>query len=695
MDSHDSILPLVVSLALALGVHLAALAGYAIVESGATDRAIEPSPPAPDLSPTDLAASEPRTTGEPVSITTTLRNAGDAPTESFEIELFLDDRSVARFTRHALLAPGASFDHTFVHTVDKAGAYRVRIVADPGEAIDESDETNNELEAVFVWTDAGSETSGVDLAVASLAVPKPRIAGEPATLIGKIANLGAATDGPAGVAALIDGELVARGTTPGPIPTGGVVDVELPFTIDEPGEHKVTLIADHARAFDDIDLTNNRRTIIVRFNEPAAEIEPGQLEDSPVDVNWISYEDHQELLAAKAKIDQAVTQTQVDPVENAPTPLDPTPLSPRPSPAPSQPQPERPEVAKRDPQAERSVLTPMPDDPTQPEKPLDPKPTDPTQAPALKDPTPDAKATAPTENLPVDPNKIAPTHKQDTTPDPVVDRTPNPDPAATVPETGKPDRVVDIKTPPIDAPPGPDPVLPEHTDKTDPVDDKTMRTAPDAPEHPKAKPSDESSKVEAEREERLVAALPLPPDPDAKPASPETEKSPDTKPDRETARPDKPVDEKKPAADGSDPSPKTEPSEAIDPSPARPEASPTESRPTSAPKTEREAPPVTRIENVTVRPGEVVARKGLRINTVVPRYSAIARRTAAPGNPIALVSFDRTGKVVNVRLLRSTGYDNIDGPLVTAMYKWSAEGPLLKHVAKTWDVTFNIDMGVE
>ena len=30
--------------------------------------------------------------------------------------------------------------------------------------------------------------------------------------------------------------------------------VELPFTVDEPGDHKVTLIADHPRAFDDIDL---------------------------------------------------------------------------------------------------------------------------------------------------------------------------------------------------------------------------------------------------------------------------------------------------------------------------------------------------------------------------------------------------------------------------------------------------------
>lgn len=702
MESRDSILPLIVSLAVALGVHLFALAGYAVYESApdsATQRTVEP---APDLTVTDLLASESRTAGEPATLTATIRNVGDIGVDAVTIDLLIDGRTEQSVVVHPRRGGLEAFNQIFTHTVTEPGVHSVRIVVDPADTIEESDETNNDLEALFVWSDPArdsqSETLPADLAVATFVVPKPRIAGEPARLLGKIANLGASIEEPVGVAVLIDGELVATGVIAEPIPTAGIVGVELPITVAEAGDYEVTLIVDPARAIDDVDLANNRLTRTIRFDPPGVDMKAGQLEDSPVDVNWIAYEDYQELLARKARFDQATTQREVDPVKNAPTPHDPTPPAPKPSPEASRPQPKAVAVVA-DPSAAEAIVkpSPEPEKPTQPDDPTDPNVTEPREAPPMKKPTPDTEAAAPTQGEPVDPSRIDPTPNVGETPNTVVDNKPNtPDkkPTPAPPDTGTPDREVALLTPPIKPETGDNPLLPEFTPKTDPAQDEAMRKAPDKPVDPEADPAEKSSAIESKEPGDRVPALPLEPKPDERPGSPTDKPTDKSESDRKTEQPDKPKDPKEPT-DGAKPKPEQEPTVTVKPSPANPAASPNESRPTSAPKEERESDPVTRIETQTVRPGEVVARKGLRINTIGPRYSAIARRTAVPANPTAIVSFDRTGKVVNVKLIRSTGFDNVDGPLITAMYKWTAEGPLLKHVAKTWDVPFNIQMGYE
>lgn len=702
MESRNSILPLAASLALALGVHLFALAGYAVYESAPASPADRTLEPAPDLTVTDLVASEPRTAGEPAALTATLRNVGDKPTDAVAIDLIIDgqtEQSVVINPPRGGLEP---FRHTFTHVVTEPGVHAVRIVVDPANAIDEIDETNNELETLFVWSDPAhdpkSEALPIDLAVATFVVPKPRIAGEPARLLGKIANLGAPIDVPVGVGVLVNGELVATGVINDPVPTAGIIDVELPITVAEPGDYDITLIVDPARALDDLDLDNNRLTRTVRFDPPGVEMKAGQLEDSPVDVNWIAYEDYKELLARKARFDQATTQREVDPVKNAPTPHDPTPPAPKPSPEASRPQPKAVAVVT-DPSAAEAIVkpSPEPEKPTQPDEPTDPDVTEPREAPPMTKPTPDTEAAAPTQGEPVGPSRIDATPEVGEKPNPVVDNKPNtPDtkPTPAPPDTGAPDRTVALLTPPIKPEPGDNPLIPEFTPKTDPAKEEAMRNAPDKPVDPEADPAEKSSAVDSSEPGDRVAALPLEPKPDQRPGSPTDRPTDKPEPDRKTEQPDKPKDPKEPT-DGAEPKPEQEPTVTVKPSPANPAKSPQESRPTSAPKEERESDPVTRIETQTVRPGSVIARKGLRINTVGPRYSAIARRTSAPANPTAIVSFDRTGKVVNVKLVRSTGYDNVDGPLITAMYKWTAEGPLLKHVAKTWDVPFNIQLGYE
>ncbi len=111
-----------------------------------------------------------------------------------------------------------------------------------------------------------------------------------------------------------------------------------------------------------------------------------------------------------------------------------------------------------------------------------------------------------------------------------------------------------------------------------------------------------------------------------------------------------------------------------EPRPAAPE--PSEADPTVAPKTDSESPAVSRIEGLEIQPGAVYSVQGVKLTTVVPRFSLVAKRTTAPRNPIVRLTFDAGGKVIRADVLRSSGYDNVDGPILNSLYKWTAEGPI-------------------
>jgi outer membrane biosynthesis protein TonB len=129
--------------------------------------------------------------------------------------------------------------------------------------------------------------------------------------------------------------------------------------------------------------------------------------------------------------------------------------------------------------------------------------------------------------------------------------------------------------------------------------------------------------------------------------------------------------------------------EPVAPSPPTP-ASASEARPTAAARSDREAPPTTVLEDsFRVVPGRVEARHGLEIQTVAPRFSIPARFTA-PRNPVAEVVFNRHGEVVDARLTRSTGYENVDGPILASLYRWRAKGERIEQMQGTLTITVNI-----
>jgi hypothetical protein len=79
------------------------------------------------------------------------------------------------------------------------------------------------------------------------------------------------------------------------------------------------------------------------------------------------------------------------------------------------------------------------------------------------------------------------------------------------------------------------------------------------------------------------------------------------------------------------------------------------------------------------RPGTPLAGKGVRIATSMPRFSVTARATLSPKNPLIVVRFKRDGVVAKAFFApgQGTGYEEVDGPLLDAVYRWKASGTSL------------------
>ncbi len=81
--------------------------------------------------------------------------------------------------------------------------------------------------------------------------------------------------------------------------------------------------------------------------------------------------------------------------------------------------------------------------------------------------------------------------------------------------------------------------------------------------------------------------------------------------------------------------------------------------------------------------GRVAAAKGLKIRTVQPEFATTTRLTARPRSPQVSITFNKAGKVVRAAFTpgRSTGYDDVDQPLLNAIYRWTARGETLAKFA--------------
>jgi TonB family protein len=91
---------------------------------------------------------------------------------------------------------------------------------------------------------------------------------------------------------------------------------------------------------------------------------------------------------------------------------------------------------------------------------------------------------------------------------------------------------------------------------------------------------------------------------------------------------------------------------------------------------ESESDAFSRIGSINVKNGKVEARLGRSFKSVKPRLSLKGELDAISiAKPIVemKVLVDETGKVIDVKVLRSSGSNEIDLPTTTAMYKWWIE----------------------
>lgn len=404
-----------------------------------------------------------------------------------------------------------------------------------------------------------------------------------------------------------------------------------------------------------------------------------------VTVAWIAHDDFRELIARERPTLQPAVQSQVDPIANAPVPVKPTPAAqplPRPqlveferlTPAlqPSVAQVQRTEVDS----LELPVKSPPADAPllarakpvNQPKavspvvSQLSPKPLVPAQGPqrnGVPVTQPHAKADAVTDSPPTK-------SPESTLPSPIL---PIPAPLA---QLSKVDSLDPVSKQPATADvtaPGPGTIQ----DRAETLDPKTGLPTQQIPTQTKndKNPTGPNNVVPSKTDKPSIDGLPV--------------KAPDVRGD-ENADPKlaRSGDRKgiKPAADNKNQL-----------KPKRPNTRPVKANPTSAPRSDGDSPPTTLVfKPVRVQPGKVITRPGIEIVTAIPDISVASRLISGPTarNPKARVTFDRTGKVKRVILLKSTGHVNMDSPIIDAFYRFKAKGKALKQVRDTFDMEITV-----
>jgi len=114
--------------------------------------------------------------------------------------------------------------------------------------------------------------------------------------------------------------------------------------------------------------------------------------------------------------------------------------------------------------------------------------------------------------------------------------------------------------------------------------------------------------------------------------------------------------------------PRTPETDEQDPAPETSDAEPGE-------PSDRESPAASKEEFIERdRLGKPAAREGVYIETVRPQWTILTTLTTRPRNPLIVVHFNSRGRVAYAEIIESSGSRNVDGPLLNAIYNWTARG---------------------
>jgi len=110
----------------------------------------------PDLTVTNISTPDNITAGTGVTVTATIENSGTANAGSFDVTLYAGADPVET-QNVASLAAGANIDVSFTWTPTAPGEVSLKTVADSGNTVTESNETNNELTKMVTVEEAQIE----------------------------------------------------------------------------------------------------------------------------------------------------------------------------------------------------------------------------------------------------------------------------------------------------------------------------------------------------------------------------------------------------------------------------------------------------------------------------------------------------------------------------------------------------------
>lgn len=592
-------------------------------------------PGLPDLVPVSIEPIGPLFAGRPASLAVRVANVGNAPADPVALDLELDGTPVATAMIDQPLPPGRVVRKRVRVVVDQPRALAVCLIVDPSRTVEEANEANNRLCTELRWRSIDS-------------MQRP---GDPARADEVTVNwisYDAFRELRSNRQSSVDQALVQRSAEPVPVDRA---PLQATPPAPDPAE-QLAGIPDPTRPM------------------PTPAPTPGPAPDSPVP-----------------------TAPSTETGARTPSPADPAdpPATQAATPA-AEPDPEN--------AAERSTSPAAP-----PASPRDaPDGAEPARTPELPDVARGEEAAAAVDDPADDPRPIDPTPRPSPAPRVVVvpeARPVEPDDAA--PDLARPADLPELANPPIAIPALPDAGrVPAASPALPPAEQAALRAPPLPPVDDPAPARETRPQDQGDREEpdpaavaldpRLDAPLAAPdpiaetPEGDARaPASPQSDNPAESTESTEAAAPD----DRQAATDRAEPA-EDRPVDAATvnnptPDPATPRR-PTDaggrtggqtgrpSNPTAAPRDRREAVAAARIADLQVRPGEVVARRGVRINTIAPRFTVPTRLAAVPRSPLYNIRFNAKGKVVDVETIRSTGYASVDSPLIIAIYKWTAEG---------------------
>jgi uncharacterized repeat protein (TIGR01451 family) len=197
--------------------------------------------------------------GQVVIVSVQVKNAGAAASPAATVRLYDGDPALAVVLQEAALAaltPGQTSTVTLAwDTLGASGTHVLHAVADPGTAIAESDETNNEgLVAVPL-----NAPTLPDLAVGTLQTSSSDVpAGDPVQLTVRVTNRGVSLAGGFAVAFRVNGAEEGRVSSPAELGTGESRDITFTLqTLGRSGVFALQAAADPANAVSEQNETNN------------------------------------------------------------------------------------------------------------------------------------------------------------------------------------------------------------------------------------------------------------------------------------------------------------------------------------------------------------------------------------------------------------------------------------------------------